>query len=246
MMEDEAHTVSNLRKRKGVAKSSVTRLITCTAKLESEAAAPDAGKIAKQLLAKLQSATEEYQCIHLSLIDAIDDEEELKAEQAVLDELLHTTEELARIQTVIDSANKPSPDDEYKALFQRLVCLQRSLAPVDEALTALEADVRPDKPRMKLHDEQLREYKMELTDIDVKLFSLEIRETDDLMTQHMRLGKALFDYSVQLKKLFEMHTPASAATSTDGDAGRSSQITEIGSPHVQWEHTPLEKLLGAI
>ena len=60
MMEDEAHTVSNLRKRRGVAKSSVTRLLTRTAKLEPEAAAPDAGKIAKQLLAKLQSATEEY------------------------------------------------------------------------------------------------------------------------------------------------------------------------------------------
>ena len=154
MMEDEACTVSNLRKRRGVAKSSVTRLITRTAKLEAEAAAPDAGKIAKQLLAKLQSATEEYQRIHLSLIDAIDDEE-LKAEQAVVDELLDTTEELAaRIQTVIDSANKPSPDDEYKALFQRLAWVQRSLAPVDEALTALEADVRPDKPHMKLNDEQ--------------------------------------------------------------------------------------------
>ena len=151
MMEDEAHTVSNLRKRKGVAKSSVTRLITCTAKLESEAAAPDAGKIAKQLLAKLQSATEEYQFIHLSLIDAIDDEEELKAEQAVLDELLQTTEELtAWIQTVIDSADKPSPGDEYKALSQRLARLQRSLAQVDKALTALDADVCPDKPRMKL------------------------------------------------------------------------------------------------
>ena len=151
MMEDKARTVSNLRKRRGVAKSSVTRLITRTAKLESEAAAPDAGKIAKQLFANLQSATEEYQRIHLSLIDAIDDEEELKAEQAVLDELLHTTEELtAWIQTVIDSADKPSPGDEYKALSQRLARLQRSLAQVDKALTALDADVCPDKPRMKL------------------------------------------------------------------------------------------------
>ena len=40
---------------------------------------------------------------------------------------------------------------------------------------------------------------MELTDIDIKLFSLERRETDDLMTQHMRLGKALFNYSIRLE-----------------------------------------------
>ena len=213
IMEADARAVSNLRKRRGVAKSSVTHLITRTAKLEAEAAAPDAGKNAKQLLTKLQSATEEFQHIHLSLIDAINEEEELEAEQAVLDELLDTSEELAaRIQTVIDSADKLSPDDEYKVLTQRL------LAPVDEALTALEGGECPDIPRMKLHDEQFQGYKKELTDIDVKLFSLEIAETDDLMTHHTQLNKALFNYSVRLRKLFEMHTPARAAVPTDGDA----------------------------
>ena len=83
-MEADARAVSNLCKRRGMAKSSVTRLITRTAKLEAEAAA---GKNAKQLLARLQSATREFQHIHLSLIDAIKEEEELEAEQAVLDEL---------------------------------------------------------------------------------------------------------------------------------------------------------------
>ena len=159
IMEADACAVSNLHKRRGVAKSSVTRLITRTAKLEAEAAAPDAGKNAKQLLARLQSATEEFQHIHLSLIDAINEEEELEAEQAALDELLDTSEELA---AVIDSADKLSPDDEYKVLTQRLARLQRSLAPVDEALTVLEGGERPDIPRMKLHDEQFQGYKKEL------------------------------------------------------------------------------------
>ena len=68
ILEVDARVVTNLRKRRGVAKSSVTRLITRTAKLEAEAAAPDAGKNAKQLLERLQGATEEFQRIHLSLI----------------------------------------------------------------------------------------------------------------------------------------------------------------------------------
>jgi len=229
-MEADARVVTNLRKRRGVAKSSVTRLITRTAKLEAEAAAPDAGKNAKQLLERLQGATEEFQRIHLSLIDAINDEEELEAEQAVLDELLDTSEELAsRIQTVIDSADKLSPEDEYKVLTQRLARLQRSLAPVDEALTSLEGGERPDIPRMKLHDEQFQEYKKELTEIDVKLFSLEIAETDDLMTQHTQLNKALFNYSVRLKKLFEMHTPSRVAVPTDGDA-RGVKLPKLEVP----------------
>ena len=55
-MEADARVVTNLRKRRGVAKSSVTRLITRTAKLEAEAAAPDAGKNAKQLPERLQGS----------------------------------------------------------------------------------------------------------------------------------------------------------------------------------------------
>ncbi len=128
-MADAARAISNLRKRRGVAKSSVTRLITRTERIEAEAA-PDTGRNAKQLLAKLQDATER---IHMSLVDAIDTDEELEAEQTVLDELLDTSEDLAaRIQTVIDSNDKLSPDDEYRGVTRRLARLQR---PVDDALT---------------------------------------------------------------------------------------------------------------
>ncbi len=42
-MADAARTISNLRKRRGVAKSSVTRLITRTERIEAEAA-PDTGR----------------------------------------------------------------------------------------------------------------------------------------------------------------------------------------------------------
>jgi len=163
-----------------------------------------------------------------------------------LDELLDTSEELAaRIQTVIDSANKRSPDEEYKVLSQKLARLQRSLAPADEALAALEGSERPDIPRMKLHDEQFQEYKKELTDIDIKLFSLEIGEVDDLMTQHTQLRKVLFDYSVRLRKLLKTHTPASTVTCTDGDT-RGVKLPKLEVPTFRREHSPLEKLVGAI
>ncbi len=85
-----------------------------------------------------------------------------EAEQTVL---LDTS--AARIQAVIDSNDKLSPD---RGVTRRL---QRSL-------------VTPDVPRMKLYDEQFRDHKQELTNIDVKLFSL------DTVTQHTR---ALFNYS---------------------------------------------------
>ncbi len=228
-MSDAARAISNLRKRRGVAKSSVTRLIARTQRLETEAT-PDTGRIAKQLLVKLQDATEEYQRIHMSLVDAIDADEELEAEQAVLDELLDTSEDLAaRIQAVIDSNDKLTPDDEYRGVTRRLARLQRSLLPVDEALTTLEGSEHPDVPRMKLYDEQFRDHKQELTNIDVKLFSLDIAETDDLVTQHTRLREVSFNYSVRLKKLLETHTPVRIVTPTDGDA-RGTRLPRLEVP----------------
>ncbi len=145
-MADAARAISNLRKRRGVAKSSITRLIVRTQRIEAEEAAPDTGRNAKQLLTKLQDATEEYQRIHMSLVDAIEADEELETEQVVLDELLDTSDELAaRIQAVIDSNDKLSPNDEYRGLTRRLARLQRSLAPIDDALKALEVGEHPDR-----------------------------------------------------------------------------------------------------
>ncbi|XP_064396489.1 uncharacterized protein LOC135343413 [Halichondria panicea] len=156
----------------------------------------------------------------MSLVDAI---EELETEQAVLDELLDTSEDLAaRIQAVIDSNDKLSPDDEYRGVTRRLARLQRSLAPIDDALKTLEGGEHPDVPRMKLY----RDHKQELTNIDVKLFSLDIVETDDFMTQHTRLSDTLFNHSV---RLFETHTPMRVVTTTDGDI-RGARLPRLEVP----------------
>ena len=57
----------------------------------------------------------------MALVDTIDDEESLATEQAVLDEFLHTVEDLGtRLQTLIDSADKPKQADELKVLTRRL------------------------------------------------------------------------------------------------------------------------------
>ncbi len=100
------------------------------------------------------------------------------------------------------------------------------MAPIDDALKTLEGGEHPDVPRMKLYDKQFRDHKQELTNIDVKLFSLDIVETDDLMTQHTRLSETLFNHSV---RLFETHTPMRVVTTTDGDI-RGARLPRLEVP----------------
>ena len=120
----------------------------------------------------MEASIKEFKQIHLSLIDALEDERRLAEEQAVLDEVLNLTDELAtKLQILFDSSNKSKPDDECRALSQRLSRLQRTLAPHGEALTELEGTERPGVSHLKAYDEQFREYKQELKDIEVKLFS---------------------------------------------------------------------------
>ncbi len=49
------------------------------------------------------------------------------------------------------------------------------------------------------------------------------------MTQHIRLSEISFNYSVQLKKLFETHTAMRVVTSTDGDA-RGARLPRLEVP----------------
>ena len=112
----------------------------------------------------------------MSLVDTIDGEETLATEQAVLDELLDSVEDLAiRLQTLIDSASadKPKQVNECEVIAKRLGHLQKCLTTVDEAIKTLTSR-ETDAPQLKQHDEQLQDYKRELAAVNVKLFSLDL------------------------------------------------------------------------
>ena len=99
---------------------------------------PNIGNAAKQLLTRLQEASTEFKQAHLSLVDMIDGEEALAAEQAILDKHLDSVEDLAtHIQNLIDSTDKPKHVNERKVITKRLARLQKCLKTVNEALKAL-------------------------------------------------------------------------------------------------------------
>ena len=228
MGDPDPRVVANLRKRRGVAKASVTRLITRVANLEGETDVPNVGNAARQLLTRLQDASTGFKQAHMSLVDVTDSDEALATEQAVLDELLDTVEDLAtHLQTLIDSADKPKQIDERKVIAKRLGRLRKCLTAVDDAIKAL-ASREIDAPRLKQHDEQLQDYKRELADLNVKLFSLDLEDTNELVAQHTKLEQALFDCSLRIKEMSKVHTPAPVTSPHPAAEAKGVRLPKLG------------------
>ncbi len=78
-------SISNVRKRRGVIRSSLTKLITKTKEIESSGS-PLKRDRAQQALIKLDSLDNEFRAQHFQLIDYLEEEDELSEQQEVLDQ----------------------------------------------------------------------------------------------------------------------------------------------------------------
>ncbi len=83
--EETLRSISNVRKRRGVIRSSLTKLITKTNEIESSGSPLKRGH-AQQALIKLDSLDKEFRAQHFQLIDYLEEEEELSDQQEVLDQ----------------------------------------------------------------------------------------------------------------------------------------------------------------
>ena len=79
--------ISNLRKRRGAIKASITKLTTRMKQLESKVHEPATFELAQQLVPNLNSLDAKYKEHHFSIVDNIDETDEayLAKEQEVLD-----------------------------------------------------------------------------------------------------------------------------------------------------------------
>jgi hypothetical protein len=78
-------SATNLRKRRGVTKASITHLDTRLRALEGPTDQPTTRDSARQLSTKFKEYNAEFKTAHLSLVDLVDYDEALKGEQAALD-----------------------------------------------------------------------------------------------------------------------------------------------------------------
>ena len=183
--------ISNMRKRRGVIRSSLTKLITKVRDLE-DSESPLKRDRAQQALIKLDSLEGEFRTLHFHFLD---DEEELLNQQEVLDQ---TEEDIAtmrlQLSQIIKSTTTTDPDErELRITTRKLAHLERTLRSIEESVSALDPEA-PDKHLVKQYREQLMILRLTcIYSAHSDLLSLELDDRNELYTNHRGLERLLFE-----------------------------------------------------
>ena len=205
--------LAKIRRRRGVAKGSITRIETRLHELEGESGQPSTRDAARQLLAKLKEHDADFKRNHLALIDLVDDDDTLTGEQAALD----AHDDLVAILTVrvmafADAATRSSSTEvsARELLVRRCTRVESRLADTTAAVTSLSHD---DVCRLQQYQEQASDFKKEIAELSNTLLSLTLDGSDVLPSMVVDLEKKLFDLSLRLKELSHAATAHSSSTS---------------------------------
>ena len=86
MSIETQHTLSTLRRRRGITKASITRLPTCLKDLEGDITRPWTNDHTQKMQQKLDALDAEFRSHHQGIVDLINSEDSLTGEQNTLDE----------------------------------------------------------------------------------------------------------------------------------------------------------------
>jgi transcriptional regulator with XRE-family HTH domain len=120
-------TIRNLRKRRGIARASITRLATSLDELERKVDEPSTVRLAERLVKRLEVLELDFKTNHLSLIDHIDEEVTLGREQDVLDAM---DDKMAQLSVRLQLSAQTTPVPPLVRLYlesnsiSEMACLQ--------------------------------------------------------------------------------------------------------------------------
>ena len=174
MFEEAEHTLSTHRRRRGVAKASITHLSNCLKELEADLSQPAITDHAQKLEQKLDALDAEFRSHHHNIVDLTDSEESLEREQTVLgdhDDLV--TKLSVRITQLIDACT--SSDTALRKLAtRRLAHVRKALTDATSSIKALMGDA-DDAYRLRQYEEQVLDLKKELSKTRSSLLTLELQ-----------------------------------------------------------------------
>ena len=226
MGDSDKPNPTTLRKRRGVVRASITRLATRLKDLETKVDQPTTLDLAHRMSQKLDSLDSEFKVHHYALVDIIDDDDLSSKEQETLDEHDDEIAELAiRIKKLI-SLCTATPDSNFrKVATRKQTRISKGVAAITEAIGSLTGS-SDDVCLLHQYEEQLRDYKKDLSDIRDSLLSQDLDESDELYTLQAKLEKEMFDCSLQIKKLLltSRRLPESTPTPDDGKGVKLPKI----------------------
>ena len=202
--------LSKIRRRRGVVRSSITRLEKRIKELEGIADQPATADHARELTSKLESLTEDFKQHHLELLDLIGDEdwEALEKEQDILDEhddiVSDMNIRLKRLTRPRDSTPSPSHSNPtLRILSRKLNHLEKAITTIRDTITAIPPE-SDDISLLEQYSEQLTDHKATLSIIHEELLSVEDESSvEGELTIHSSLEDMLFTCFHNLRKLIK-------------------------------------------
>ena len=125
---DPGRLLANAKKRRGVARASLTRLGN---RIRDEDTEPKTLELAQRISQKILELDAEFRTHHHALIDHTDDEDALAKEQEVLDVHDDFVAELTvRVKQIIAALSPSSNESSRRIASRKLVHLQKSLVSI--------------------------------------------------------------------------------------------------------------------
>ena len=166
-----------------------------------------------QALSKLSTLEGEFRALHFQLIDELVSEEDLEAQQEILDCVEEDTDSLRLKLTSLSRAAPPtiSKDRETRVIGARLSNLDRRLHSIDEAVSTLDKHT-PDQHLVRQYKEQLGDIKRDLHRVHSHMLDIELDSGHAHCGTYSGLDKALLACSLKVSRLSTDGSPVSRAT----------------------------------
>lgn len=223
-------SLSDLKRKRGVFKRSVTRLGNDLKTLESTPGDPGIVDHAKQLITRLEAYDKDFRAAHFDIVELLEeDSDDFEKEDEVLGAHEgNITSLLLRLQKIVKFGSSSTESSAGKLSSRKLSRVERRLRETEEALATMGKD-GDETPLLEQYREHLSDQKKELSGIYEELITLDLPEDHTLIVKHVGLEKLLFTCSLQVKKLLGScvaHSPK-AATSFDD---RASKLPKLNVP----------------
>ena len=193
--------VETARRRRGFHRGIITRLTKKLTDLESRSGDPAIHATAKQLHKSIETADTDFKRQHLSLLELLETPEDLAKEQAVLDEFDEIVDNLfARIDQLLSSSAAVVGPDPHQIATKRIRRLENSISAAASEIEKLEK-APSDICIVQQREEQLSDFKRELSDITKSLISLGLEDSDPMMKLQSDLSAIMFENALRLKRV---------------------------------------------
>ena len=226
----EGNELTKIRRRRGVVRSSITRLEKRLRELEAIPSQPATADHAQELTAKLAVLDAEYKSYHLELIDLVEDSEVLEKEQDTLDNhddaITDMNIRLKRLCSIATS----SSTDQQRMSSRKLAHLEKGILTIQGAVATLPAD-HDDVSLIEQYEAQLSDYKTELSAVHTRLLAIDDEdEVKDQLATHSKLEAVLFECFHNIRKLQKKCEGSKSTTTSAEGTGSGVRLPKLAVP----------------